>query len=154
MSVFRLSGDNALVELQQRMVGPRRGPSTGDRKHLPSAVVEGERSAAKRNDKPVPEVVLALCREYGIVAPVAEYAFHAKRRWRADYCWVEARILLEIDGGIWIKGRHVNPQGFLDDCEKLNNATLLGFRVLRYPPEKLSDAIRAVRLLLLATEGT
>jgi very-short-patch-repair endonuclease len=34
-----------------------------------------------------------------------EYRFHHERRWRADFAHVEARVLIEIEGGIWVNGR-------------------------------------------------
>lgn len=63
-----------------------------------------------------------------------EYRFHKKRMWRADYACVEARVLIEIEGGVWIRGRHLRPQGFVADAEKYNTATLEGWAVIRLPP--------------------
>jgi very-short-patch-repair endonuclease len=52
------------------------------------------------------------------------------RRWRVDFL-VDKRIVVEYEGGIWSKGRHVRPTGFLNDCEKYNTLTTLGYKVLR-----------------------
>lgn len=60
-----------------------------------------------------------------------EFAFHATRRWRADFAHIESRTLIEIEGGIWIQGRHNRPQGFAKDAEKYLEAALAGWRVLR-----------------------
>jgi hypothetical protein len=35
-----------------------------------------------------------------------EFRFHPKRRWRADFAHLPSRSLIEIEGGIWIQGRH------------------------------------------------
>jgi len=61
---------------------------------------------------------------------VREVKFHPTRKWRFDFV-VEGDIAIEIDGGVW-GGRHTRGGGFIKDMEKLNNATLLGYRVLRY----------------------
>lgn len=61
----------------------------------------------------------------------SEYVFHATRRWRADFAHLDSRTLIEIEGGIWIQGRHNRPQGFANDAEKYLEAALDGWRVLR-----------------------
>ncbi len=35
-----------------------------------------------------------------------EYRFHAERRWRADFAHLQARVLIEVEGGIWVNVRH------------------------------------------------
>ena len=60
-----------------------------------------------------------------------EFQFHPTRKWRADFAHVPSRTLIEIEGGIWIRGRHTSPKGFAADAEKYLEATLAGWRVLR-----------------------
>ena len=60
-----------------------------------------------------------------------EFIFHSERKWRADFAHVESRTLIEIEGGIWIQGRHNRPQGFAKDVEKYLEAALDGWRVIR-----------------------
>jgi len=64
---------------------------------------------------------------------------------------VDDRVALEMDGGIWKEGRHVRPQGFLDDMEKLNEATILGWRVIRATPDQV-DQGAALKLMLRLLE--
>lgn len=54
------------------------------------------------------------------------------RRWRADFVFPKHRLIVEVDGGSWSGGRHTTGAGFEADCEKLNAAALLGYRVLRF----------------------
>lgn len=61
-----------------------------------------------------------------------EYAFHKTRRWRFDFAWPQFKLAVELEGGTLSRGRHVRPQGFQNDCEKYNKATLLGWQVLRF----------------------
>lgn|SRR5574338_1546952 len=67
-----------------------------------------------------------------------EYKFHSKRKWRFDVAFPIQKIAFEIEGGIWVGGRHVHPGMFIKDCEKYNEATRLGWRVFRLPPSFLT----------------
>lgn len=60
-----------------------------------------------------------------------EYKFHPKRQWRADFKIEGYPILVEIEGGVHSNGRHTRGKGFEGDCEKYNQANLLGYHVLR-----------------------
>lgn len=64
--------------------------------------------------------------------PEREYRFNPDRRYRADFAWPEHKLLVEVEGGTWIRGRHSRGRGFENDCEKYNLATLDGWRVLRF----------------------
>jgi len=69
---------------------------------------------------------------------VTEYKFHPSRRWRADYCNPECKIIIEQNGGVWTGGRHTSGSGFIKDMEKLNAATVLGYRILQYTPQQIN----------------
>jgi very-short-patch-repair endonuclease len=62
-----------------------------------------------------------------------EFVFHAERKWRADFAHVESRTLIEVEGGIFIKGggRHNRAAGFIADAEKYLEAFLDGWSVVR-----------------------
>ena len=64
---------------------------------------------------------------------VREYRFHPTRKWRSDFFLPQKRVLVEIEGGVWMsKARHTSGIGYSNDVEKYNEATVLGFKVLRY----------------------
>ena len=76
--------------------------------------------------------------------------FHGSRQWRCDFGLQSyGPILVEVDGGTnpfrnkktgeLMLGRHSKGKGFEDDCEKLNEAAILGFRVLRVTPKMVED---------------
>ena len=65
---------------------------------------------------------------------VEQHKFHPTRRWRLDFAWPELSAAIEVEGVVWFgnkKSRHQTAQGYADDCEKYNEAALLGWRVLR-----------------------
>src|SRR6185437_4995976 len=69
-------------------------------------------------------------RARGLTGFEREVRFHPERRWRLDLGHRALRIGVEIHGGIWSRGRHVRGAGFLNDIEKQNTLTLLGWRVV------------------------
>lgn len=86
----------------------------------------------------------------GLPKPELEYRFHPTRKWRFDFAWPDRMIAAEVDGGIWGRGRHVTGAGFLKDCEKLNAAAELGWRVFRYPVNlvKSGEALQQLERVL------
>ena len=70
----------------------------------------------------------------GLPKPVAEYRFHPVRKWRFDYAWLQHKVAVEIDGGVWTGGRHTRGAGFIKDQEKRNAAVLAGWKVLHFTP--------------------
>jgi len=79
-----------------------------------------------------------------------ELLFHPGRRWRADFAHLPSRTLIEIEGGIWLRGRHTRPQGFLADIEKYFEAAMAGWRVLRLSERELTFATVARIIAFLA----
>lgn len=83
--------------------------------------------------------LVALCRTAGLPVPTPEWRFHPGRAWHFDYAWPLKFVALEIEGGIWKKGggAHSHPLNIERDMEKYSEAAVLGWRVLRVPPEAL-----------------
>lgn len=82
-----------------------------------------------------------------------EFAFHAGRKWRADFAHIESRTLIEIEGGIWIQGRHNRPQGFAADVEKYLEAALNGWRVLRLTELQITTGMIERIITFIRTAG-
>lgn len=61
--------------------------------------------------------------------------------WRFDYALKDYKIAVEIEGGVWVRGRHNRATGYLEDMEKYNAANTLGWHVLRYPPNAPLDKV-------------
>lgn len=67
-----------------------------------------------------------------------EFRFHPERKWRADFAHIESRTLIEIEGGIYIQGRHNRAAGFIADAEKYLEAFLAGWSVVRLTSAQIS----------------
>ena len=89
----------------------------------------------------------------GLPEPAREYRFHPKRRWRFDFAWPIYKVAVEVDGGIFCRGRHVRGKGFERDAEKRNAAVLAGWRVLHFTPQqvKSGQAVQAIESLMKRT---
>jgi very-short-patch-repair endonuclease len=69
-----------------------------------------------------------------------EYRFDKVRKWRFDYCIIDHKIAVEVEGGAYTQGRHTRGKGFIGDMEKYNAATCHGWRILRVIPVDLMSA--------------
>ena len=68
-----------------------------------------------------------------------EYRAIPGRRFRWDIAYPAAKLLVEIQGGVWRKGGHTSGVGVTRDCLKANLATLLGFRCLSVTSNQIKD---------------
>lgn len=112
--------------------------------------MNGERWAGLTTIKS--EELAAQCAMGGLPEPQREYRFHGERRWRFDLAWPELRLAVEVDGGAWVNGRHNRASGWMRDQEKLNEACVLGWRVLHVTPRQV-DGWEAFGLVERAVRG-
>ena len=104
------------------------------------------KSKKTRQKQPRYDAFCLLLRQHLGIEVVAEHRFHPTRLWRFDYAIPSERIAIEIDGGVWIEGRHNRPKGYIADLEKFNNAAALGWRVLKFTPQQ-QFTMKALRLI-------
>lgn len=87
-------------------------------------------------------VFLKLCREFNLPQPIPEcqFAKDIGRKWRADYMFVtdEKKVALEVEGGVYTRGRHTRGSGFAGDMEKYNEMARRGILLLRVQPKDLN----------------
>ena len=119
------------------------------RKLTPKDVLKRERARTQR-EKLVAKLELQL-RAAKLPEWEREYKFHPERGWRFDLAWPSCDdqtfyvqtgiegVAVEVEGAIWTNGRHVRGTGFIADCEKYNEATLMGWLLLRIPPEHIES---------------
>jgi hypothetical protein len=92
-----------------------------------------------------------VLRGLGLPEPVAEHRFHPDRRWRFDYAWLDFKVALEVEGGVWVGGRHTRGAGFVNDMDKYSEAAILGWCVLRVTPSDLlkTGVVLVARALII-----
>ena len=90
----------------------------------------------------------------GITGYLREYQAIKGRKFRWDFCFKGARLLVEINGGTFTKGAHSTGTGIRRDYEKNNLAQLAGWRCLMFDGEMVrsGEAVEVVRKALEQNE--
>ena len=86
------------------------------------------------------------CKALGLPIPEKEVRFHPTRRWRFDWGFPLTKLAVEQDGGVWVQGRHSRGAGQIKDMEKLNEAAILGWRILRFTPSQVETGHAALEI--------
>ncbi len=128
---FTLDGLMAAISKDVKLAGAKPLPKVG-----------AGQARAKARKRAIPKAdryagFPDFCVRMGLPRPVAEFRFHPERRWRADFCWPEYRVTLEIEGAVWTNGGHSRGSGKVRDHEKFNACAVLGYRVLYCQPSAL-----------------
>jgi very-short-patch-repair endonuclease len=98
------------------------------------------RAAAKKAEQEAPTLaLLAQIQAKGLPEPERETRFHPTRKWRLDISWPALKVGVEVDGGVWSRGRHVRGAGFIEDQAKCNEAACRGWLVLRVCPDTIKS---------------
>lgn len=89
---------------------------------------------------------LTLVREFSDV-PFWESDFQERyakskrsKRYRSDFAHLESRSLIEIQGGTYMRGRHVTGSGYERDARKYNLAMFSGWKVYLLTSTTATDA--------------
>lgn len=86
------------------------------------------------------------------------FALELDRQWRFDFAWPDHMLAAEFEGlvattalvpkgqgqsgyrkTIVLTGGHATPDGFKEDIDKYNSATLLGWRLLRFHRDQVTN---------------
>jgi very-short-patch-repair endonuclease len=121
---------------------------------------EGRRKVYREVNNPAskkrtPEDILEdHLRMMGLPEFEREYKFLSDRRFRADFALPSHRLLVEVEGGVWVDGRHSRGVGYTRDCEKYNLAALEGWKVLRFTVDmvKSGEAVKMIEKVLRRIE--
>jgi very-short-patch-repair endonuclease len=82
----------------------------------------------------------------GIGLPFRQFHFIAGLAYRFDFCWPNKQLAVEIHGGTWVEGGHSRGKGQERDFERENLAVLLGWRLLKFTTDQVTDG-RALAMI-------
>lgn len=66
-----------------------------------------------------------------------QYLYVPGRKYKADFALLQYKLLVEVQGGIYSKQAHGSVQGIIRDNERLNLASMLGWRVMRFTVQQV-----------------
>ena len=53
--------------------------------------------------------------------------------------WIYEKLAVEIEGAVYVQGRHTRGAGYEADCEKYSEAACLGWKVIRVTPRMIEN---------------
>jgi very-short-patch-repair endonuclease len=77
-----------------------------------------------------------------------EYRFHPTRLWKFDIALFTVKIAVEYEGVAGGRSRHTEIVGYTGDCEKYNEAQILGWIVLRFTAKNVKQAKDVIQLAI------
>lgn len=102
---------------------------------------------ASRREKLELEFLQAWLDEFpNLPVPVRQYRHSPKRKWRWDF-YLAPDILVDIQGGTFIRGAHSRGVGQDKDFEKWNDAVRMGYRPLLFGTMAMKDPVEVVTLV-------
>lgn len=86
--------------------------------------------------------------------PQTRFAFAPSgRAYRGDFVWIYEQVVVEIQGGVWVRGRHVRGAGFEHDSQRALIAAGLGWLILPVTAKMLdyspSVVVRQIENILM-----
>lgn len=85
-----------------------------------------------------------------------QFKFDPNRGFEADFGHKKAKLLVEIDGGIYTGQAHGSITGILKGMERSNHAAMHGYRMLRFTPDQVTKEVTAIEMVkdFLARHGS
>jgi len=82
----------------------------------------------------------------GLPEPEREVVFLPGRKFRADFCWKEFKVVAEVNGGTYAHMGHSTGAGIERDYEKLDLANLQGWRLFFFT-RRMIESGEAIKYL-------
>ena len=102
---------------------------------------EAKKAAAKAKRERFENQFAAQILAAGLPPPIMQFRFAKDigRQWRADFAWPDFGLLLEVQGGGFVAGRHTRGKGHEDDCERKSVAVTLGYAIVEVTPRHVRE---------------
>jgi very-short-patch-repair endonuclease len=112
----------------------------------PRGTTDAARAIRKAERERHETALATVLHQAGLPEPERQFRYADDRKWTADFCYPAARLLIEVQGGVWSGGRHTRGAGYERDRVKYFEAQLRGWRVIEVTPVMIADG-RALSLI-------
>jgi very-short-patch-repair endonuclease len=102
-----------------------------------------EARVSDRTESDLERDFLSICRVAGLPEPEVNVPIG---RYRVDFLWRQQRLVVEVDGYVYHRGR----QAMRDDNDRDLELELLGFRVIRIDDSRITDDPAGVATAVLS----
>ncbi len=99
----------------------------------PQAELRRARAAIAKDKHELPFLRLFASRHPDLPQPLRDHKFALAvgRKFKLDFSWPELKLGCELDGG-GARSRHATVKGYANDCDKVNIAAAMRWRLLRF----------------------
>jgi len=102
----------------------------------------------KKTSKEKTELEYFMGGHTGILEIEREFVFHPTRKWRFDFALPQIKLAIEYEGGVFVGGGHTRGLIYGQNCEKYNQAQLMGWIVLRFTAPMIREKQHEKDILL------
>lgn len=133
--------DDEREQVHELRLQPESIPEEGETERA-GAAPQARKKAKGSEDSELEKKFFKQIKEEGLPVPERQCRQPwPKRRFRADFCWPEERLVIEVDGATWKGkfGRHTSGPGYERDCEKRAIAVINGWRFINVTSRQVRD---------------
>lgn len=90
-------------------------------------------------------------KQSGLPEPKRQWKIPEDNRFIFDFAYPDIKLVIEVDGGIWMKkGAHNTGNAIIRDCKKNNRAVLSGYALLRFTTDRIEsgEALNEIEMAL------
>ena len=76
---------------------------------------------------------------YPDIPLLRDYKLLEHRRFKADFVHLQSKTAIEIQGGVWVGGRHNRGLGYINDCKRMLELISNGWTVIYLVKEMFNE---------------
>jgi very-short-patch-repair endonuclease len=95
---------------------------------------------ARLEEKDLERALATQIKQHGLPEPKEQFMLpESARKYRWDFAWPQYRLVVEVNGGIWVPSEHSTGTGIKRDYDKNNEGELCGYSQLTFDSGAIDD---------------